>query len=92
MLLLQDLLPLWSLFRPQVRELHFNDCDPAKGVGARNLFTGNGVMPLQEFADEVRKSEWHGAVTPEVSTFIMMRDPWRNPLKLRRKMAEIWRE
>ena len=88
--LLEELLPLVSLLRNSIAEIHFNDCDPRRGVGARNLFPGDGVMPLEELADEVKKSVWGEVVVPEVSTLIMMRDPWRNPLKLRRKMAEIW--
>ena len=59
---------LWEELHPYVREIHLCDFDPSLGGSyGRNVFLGNGVFPLTEFATVVRASGWSGVITPEVS-------------------------
>ncbi len=63
----ESLCRLWHGFRPYVREIHLCDFNPALGPSnGRNLYIGEGILPIKEFAEEVRKSNWSGIVTPEV--------------------------
>ena len=59
---------LWRIMSPYAKEIHFCDCVPTLGSAqGRNVYPGTGVLPLQEFAAEVRQSGWNGIITPEVA-------------------------
>jgi hypothetical protein len=66
--LLELLKIAWEELGPHVNEIHLNDCDPRLGhSGGRNIFLGEGVMPLGEFCAMVKNSGWNGTITTEVA-------------------------
>jgi len=52
---LNDILP--------IEEIHLNDFNSSE----RNVFTGDGVVPLKEFCKFVKESGWSGTIVPEIS-------------------------
>lgn len=57
----------WARLGPYAKEIHLCDFDPELGnQKGRNLFLGEGVFPLKEFAEMVKTSGWNGIVVPEV--------------------------
>ncbi|MBI2889146.1 MAG: hypothetical protein HYY10_04485 [Candidatus Liptonbacteria bacterium] len=64
----------WSRLHTRVREIHFTDTDPRKGSSAgRNVFPGEGILPLADFCAMVRESRWNGVVVPEVRLSALLR-------------------
>lgn len=64
----------WKKLRGRVREIHFTDMDPRLGNSAgRNLFPGEGTLPLTDFCAMVQKSGWSGVVVPEVRPSALLR-------------------
>lgn len=58
----------WKILGKHVREIHLVDCDPCLGhTRGRNVFPGEGVLPLHGFCEMVVASGWSGPVVPEVS-------------------------
>lgn len=58
----------WNNLCPLVKEIHVCDFDPRLGpTRGRNLFPGDGVLPLDQFFASVRSSGWDGILTPEVA-------------------------
>ena len=55
-----------------VVEIHWNDCDPALGnTGGRNVWPGFGVLPLDDFANFLKREKWYGIVVPEIPPNIL---------------------
>lgn len=75
----------WGLLGKHVREIHLVDFDPRRGhTRGRNVFPGEGVLPLHGFCEMVVASGWSGSVVPEVSPLAL----W--PRK-RVRLAELFR-
>lgn len=57
----------WARLGPYVKEIHLCDFDPELGnQKGRNLFLGEGVFPLKEFAKMIKATGWNGTIVPEV--------------------------
>ncbi len=63
--LMSRLKRLWSDLGPYVKEIHLTDCHPR--AGKRNVFPGDGLLPLFNFFGMLRELRWHGDIVPEVS-------------------------
>lgn len=85
----ESLCRLWDGFKPYVREIHLCDFDPARGPSnGRNLYIGTGILPIIEFAEEVRRSKWSGIVTPEVQPQYLRGNNLRAVSELARKLFD----
>ncbi|GEM_PF-3492331 len=59
----------WEALWPYVQEIHFNDCNPSRGI--TKVFPGEGQLPLKEFAQYIRASGWGKNESKKVSLEMM---------------------
>ncbi|RJQ37397.1 hypothetical protein C4552_00850 [Candidatus Parcubacteria bacterium] len=87
--LLAELLAAWRELGPLVREIHLSDCVPGGDHTIdRNVFVGEGRLPLREFCGEIKR-DWEGVVVPEVGPRHLI--PWSRQLpKLVKRTREYF--
>lgn len=80
----------WRNLRGRVREIHFTDTDPRRGSRAgRNLFPGDGILPLTDFCAMVLGSGWSGTVVPEVRPSAVLRHGIEGVLNITRRSFSV---
>ena len=95
-ILLDLLAKSWEQLGPYTKEIHLCDFNPKLGnQKGRNLFLGEGIFPLEGFADMVKKSGWNGTIIPEVKSQHILRlrriDTLKSLVKLRRTVEDIFK-
>ena len=79
----------WRELGSFVKEIQLCDSDPRLGhTGGRNVFIGEGILPLRDFCRLVKESGWDGVVVPEVKPSHLLRP--RRIGELRARVIELF--
>lgn len=79
----------WQELGSFVKEIQLCDSDPRLGhTGGRNVFLGEGILPLRDFCQLVKESGWNGVVVPEVKPGHLLRP--RRIGELRARVIELF--
>lgn len=78
----------WDTFESQVREVHLSDCDPELGHSrGTKVFLGDGILPLRDFCQYIKRQRYEGFITPEVRP---PRFTWNSLSELRRTVENLF--